>query len=299
MINSATIFLPWADNEGDGGLLFRTGVIVAMAGLAARRYWRQQQQEKREKVLDDLIAAARLERDRGKFHVLALPIEEQEILSAAETTKRIRKKTIDILKNIVFLSQRCRHYGRSDQVNAITEELYDEAYRRAEQLLLSNPTNRDDQHLFGVPISVKDCIAIKGTFASGGMACRLRMRSEHNSLVVDLLNEVGAIPLCRGNAMQLMYMIESHNRIWGRTCNPWDLSRTPGGSSGGDAALVAMDCVPLAVSTDLGGSIRVPASFCGVVGFKPTSNRVSAKGNTTPRKVPIEQSNTPFVFVSR
>ena len=100
----------------------------------------------------------------------------------------------------------------------------------------------------------------------------------------------------------------SYNYIWGRSKNPWDLKRTPGGSSGGDAALVAMGCVPLTVSSDVAGSIRIPgtllfsilvslcgkigdvniffiACFSGVVGFKPTSTRLSGKGSMKPRKV--------------
>jgi Asp-tRNA(Asn)/Glu-tRNA(Gln) amidotransferase A subunit family amidase len=277
----------------ESGLL-QTGCIVAFSFLVvARRYWQQQQnRRKREETLEDWIANARAERDGKAFHVLTLPlpaattVEHHETpFGANETTRRIGNKTLDMLKNIVFLSHRCRKYGRAEQVNAITEELYDEAYHKAQTLLSKSTTVHKNKPLYGVPISVKDCIAIQGTFATGGMACRLKKKSTHNSVVVDLLEQAGAIPLCRGNAMQLMYLLESHNRIWGRTCNPWDLSRTPGGSSGGDAALVAMDCVPLAVATDMGGSIRIPAAFCGVIGFKPTSNRVSAKGNTTPRKV--------------
>ena len=80
-------------------------------------------------------------------------------------------------------------------------------------------------------------------------------------------------------------LCETYNRFWGRSRNPWNLTRTPGGSSGGDAALVAMGCVPLAAASDVAGSIRIPACFSGVVGFKPTSTRLSGRGSMKPRKV--------------
>ena len=88
---------------------------------------------------------------------------------------------------------------------------------------------------------------------------------EKDSLIVELLRKAGAIPLVTGNTIQLMMLYDCNNRIWGRTLNPWNLNRSPGGSSGGDAALVAMGCVPLAVASDVAGSIRIPACFSGVI----------------------------------
>jgi len=81
-----------------------------------------------------------------------------------------------------------------------------------------------------------------------------------------------------------MGLSESVNRIWGRSRNPWDLDRSPGGSSGGDAALVAAGCVPLSVSADGAGSIRIPACCNGIVGFKPTPQRLTFKGCMRPKK---------------
>ena len=141
--------------------------------------------------------------------------------------------------------------------------------------------------LLGVPISVKDCIALKGALQTGGLQCRTGEvhRSSEDSLIVHVLRQAGAIPICRGNVSQVMMLPESSNNIWGTTLNPWDLSRTPGGSSGGEGALVAMKCVPLAVGSDIGGSIRIPATYCGVTGFKPTPSRLSMEGCMRPRKV--------------
>ena len=264
-------------------LLYSIAILILSYCILQWRS-RRQTQRKRQATLDQWIAKAQTERDEKSFQVLEnhlKPTAHDELLTAAETRRRIVDGTLNAQDNIVFLSKRCRECGRG-QVNAITEELYDEAYHLAGDI---SGGSVKDRPLQGVPISVKDCIAIQGTFATGGMACRLNEKSTKNSLVFDLLKDAGAIPLCRGNTMQLMYSIESVNRIWGRTSNPWDMTRTPGGSSGGDAALVAMGCVPLAIATDLGGSVRLPAAVCGVVGFKPTSTRISVKGNTSPRKV--------------
>jgi len=86
------------------------------------------------------------------------------------------------------------------------------------------------------------------------------------------------------NVMQLMMLMESNNRIWGQACNPWDVQHTPGGSSGGDATLVASCSVPLALASDVAGSIHIPACFCGVMGFKPTTRCYSFQGTMRPRK---------------
>jgi fatty acid amide hydrolase len=97
-------------------------------------------------------------------------------------------------------------------------------------------------------------------------------------VLVRVLRESGAIPMVRGNVPQLMLVPETDNRIFGCALNPYDRKRTPGGSSGGDGVLVSTGAVPLAIGTDIGGSIRIPAHNCGVVGFKPTPSRMSKKG---------------------
>jgi fatty acid amide hydrolase len=205
------------------------------------------------------------------------------MLTAAETRDQVASGKLDPSMHVVRLAKRCRRYGRGAS-NAITEELYDEAYEAAKILKSRGTKGKHAPLLLGVPISVKDCIGLKGAFSTGGLACRLAKRDEQDSLIVQLLKSSGALPLCRGNVPQILMIPESTNFIWGRSRNPWNLDRTPGGSSGGDGALVAMGCVPLAICSDVAGSIRIPAAFCGVTGFKPTSTRLSNKGNMIPRK---------------
>ncbi len=86
------------------------------------------------------------------------------------------------------------------------------------------------------------------------------------------------------NVMQLMMLMESNNCIWGQACNLWDVQCMPGGSLCGDAALVASCCVPLALASDVAGSIHIPACFCGVMGFKLTARHYSFQGNMQPCK---------------
>jgi fatty acid amide hydrolase len=87
----------------------------------------------------------------------------------------------------------------------------------------------------------------------------------------------------RSNQQHLLMMPESENNVWGIAKNPWDLSRTPGGSSGGEAALIASGCSFMGLGSDIGGSIRIPAHYCGCVGFKPTPMRMTGLGSVIPR----------------
>lgn len=268
-----------------------TAVVIVLAYIG----WKWQQVYQRRQELYWHIHKARQERQEKTFWTLENTTttttkskEEVLSLSAVELAQQIRSGKLDALEVVTLFSKQCRQYGRPEErVNAITEELYDEAYSQAQKLVQpASQKNNNYLPFLGVPISVKECYAIKGTYSTGGLACRLlRGPNQNDSLIVDIFKKAGALPICCGNTIQTMMLGESVNRIWGRSRNPWDLKRTPGGSSGGDAALVAMRCVPLAIGGDVAGSIRIPASCCGVIGFKPTSTRLSNKGCIVPRKV--------------
>jgi len=101
---------------------------------------------------------------------------------------------------------------------------------------------------------------------------------------VKLYLKAGAIPIVRGNVPQSALSLDCENMVWGYARNPHDQSRSVGGSSGGDAGLVAAKCVPFALGSDIGGSLRFPALFCGIAGFKPTQNRLTKRGNGVARK---------------
>lgn len=137
--------------------------------------------------------------------------------------------------------------------------------------------------LEGVPFSVKDSIEVQGTVCTAGtLGFRHNPPSTRDATLVALLRQAGAIPLARTNLPDLLFSFETDNLIHGRTNNPYDLARTPGGSSGGESALIAACGSPFGLGSDAFGSVRVPAHCCGIASIKPTSGRLSRRGHVPP-----------------
>jgi Asp-tRNA(Asn)/Glu-tRNA(Gln) amidotransferase A subunit family amidase len=124
--------------------------------------------------------------------------------------------------------------------------------------------------LAGVPVAVKDVVWESGIEATDGSRALVGFVPEQTATVVRRLVDAGAVVVGRTNVPEFCYRAFCANELYGATSNPWDLGRVPGGSSGGAAAAVAAGLVPLAIGTDGGGSIRIPSSFCGAAGIKPT-----------------------------
>ncbi len=133
--------------------------------------------------------------------------------------------------------------------------------------------------LHGVPLSIKSAIRVAGLHWEAGTKLRAGTVAERDAPLVTRLRQAGAIILGATNAPELLMAWETDNLLYGRTNNPWDLSRTPGGSSGGEAAAIAAGMSAGGVGSDGGGSIRVPAHFSGICGLKPTPGRVPATGH--------------------
>ncbi|XP_049638829.1 vitamin D3 hydroxylase-associated protein-like [Suncus etruscus] len=134
--------------------------------------------------------------------------------------------------------------------------------------------------LYGVPISLKDSYQCQGQVSSCGTFTLLDSPAMEDSVIVKVLKSQGAVVFAKTNIPQAMMSYNSGNPIFGNTLNPKNHKRSPGGSSSGEAALIATGASILGLGTDLGGSIRLPASFCGICGFKTTSARLSSKGVT-------------------
>lgn len=143
--------------------------------------------------------------------------------------------------------------------------------------------------LAGVPVSVKECFAVAGLVTTLGIPARRQMVDTSDAAIVTRLRQAGAVVVGKANVPQAMYLHETDNPVWGRTNHPWNPARGPGGSSGGDAALVAAGVVPLAVGTDLAGSIRQPAHACGIFGLLPRSATLGDGGafDTMPSLVAV------------
>jgi len=143
--------------------------------------------------------------------------------------------------------------------------------------------------LAGVPFSVKDSIEVEGTVCSAGtLGYRSNPRSTSDATLVARLRNAGAIPIARTNLPDLLFAFETDNLIFGRTNNPYDLSRTCGGSSGGEAALIAACGSPFGLGSDAAGSVRLPAHYCGIASIKPTSGCLPRTGHVPPASGWIE-----------
>jgi fatty acid amide hydrolase len=174
------------------------------------------------------------------------------------------------------------HIARIEQVNealnAVVVKRYDEA--RAEAGAADEKRARSEPlgPLHGVPITIKEHLDLIGTPSTFGLSSRASVLATQDNPWVARLRAAGAIILGKTNVSQLLLYHESDNPVYGRTNNPWNLERSPGGSSGGQAAIIAAGGSPLGLATDIGGSIRVPATSCGVVGMKPTAGRADDPG---------------------
>ena len=133
--------------------------------------------------------------------------------------------------------------------------------------------------LHGLPISIKSSIAVLGMRSEAGTKLRAAHVAQQDARLVERLRAAGAIVLGTTNTPEFLMAWETDNLLYGRTNNPWNLSCTAGGSSGGEAAAIASRCSAGGVGSDGGGSIRVPAHFCGISGLKPTPGRVPATGH--------------------
>ncbi len=171
---------------------------------------------------------------------------------------------------------------RNPVLNAFTMVFAEQARaaaRRADQGLKTGL-------LHGVPVTVKDSFDVAGFPTRLGSYFAPEVPAARDSAAVARLRRAGAIVLGKTNVPEYMASYETDNFLTGRTNNPWDIERTPGGSSGGEAAAIAGGCSPGGVGSDGGGSIRVPAHFCGIAGLKPTPGRISTFGHRSMLTLP-------------
>jgi fatty acid amide hydrolase len=197
--------------------------------------------------------------------------------SASQIARRIARRDVSAVE--VTRAFIARIEAVNPRLNAVVVPRFEDALKDAEAADQRQARGEPLGRLHGVPITLKECFHLAGTPSTIGLDSGERRRlAEHDGLLVARLRRAGAIVLGKTNLPQLMIWHESDNPVYGRTNNPWDFARTCGGSTGGEAAIVAARGSPLGIGNDLGGSIRVPCHFCGIHGLRPTSFRLPRVG---------------------
>jgi fatty acid amide hydrolase len=172
------------------------------------------------------------------------------------------------------------------RLNAVAVPLYDDARQQATALDDRRRSGEPAGPLDGTPFVVKEVFDVAGTPSTAGIKRLASTLATTDGPLVARLKAAGAILVAKANAAQLMLSMETSNPLYGRTANPCDLTRSPGGSSGGDAALIASGAVSFGLGTDIGGSIRIPAHVCGIAGLRPSRGRLTLEGSANPRLYP-------------
>ena len=212
------------------------------------------------------------------------------LLSAREIAAQIRRKAVSPVE--VARAHLDRIERLNPKLNAFVDyqpEAVLAQAREAEKAVLRK--NRDELGpLHGVPVSIKSSIDVAGHRSEAGTRLRAGYIAAEDAPLVARLRSAGAVILGVTNAPELLMAWETDNLLYGRTNNPWDLTRTAGGSSGGEAAAIAAGLSAGGVGSDGGGSIREPAHFCGVCGLKPTPGRIPSTGH-------FPKSGGPFALI--
>jgi Asp-tRNA(Asn)/Glu-tRNA(Gln) amidotransferase A subunit family amidase len=207
-------------------------------------------------------------------------VDDVVYISLTEMSERIRAKKLSPVELVDA------HLARITQLNpkvnafvTVDEKRAREQAKSAEAALSSSAKSNSLGPLHGVPISIKSSIDVAGLPCECGSILRKGNLPTEDAPLVKRLRAAGAVILGNTNVPEFLMAYETDNLLYGRTNNPWDLSRTPGGSSGGEAAAIASGCSAGGVGSDGGGSIRIPAHYSGICGLKPTPGRIPSTGH--------------------
>ncbi|WP_119418347.1 amidase [Desertibaculum subflavum] len=208
-------------------------------------------------------------------------MEELVRLTAREAVHRLATRQVSPLDLIDAAERRI---NETDGVlNAVPTRCFDRARAHARRLLAEGPpSDPPPGYLYGLPIAVKDLVDVEGVRTTRGSRIFKDNISAHSDISVRNLEQRGAIVIGKSNTPEFGAGAQTFNEVLGTTTNPWDTRKTCAGSSGGAAVALAAGQVWLATGSDLGGSLRTPASFCSVVGLRPSPGRVAHGPNVTP-----------------
>jgi len=208
-------------------------------------------------------------RARGALSSAGLEIN---FIPAAELARRIRAREVSPVE--VVAESLARIEQVNPRLNCFCFVYPDEATTLAEEAERALEAGARIGPLHGVPVAIKDLTPTQGKRTTMGSYAYEHWIPDRSALLVERLLAAGAIMVGKTTTPEFAYSSFTESPLWGVTRNPWDETRTPGGSSGGSGAAVASGCVPLAEGTDMGGSVRIPAAWCGLVGLKPSFGRI-------------------------
>jgi amidase len=192
--------------------------------------------------------------------------------SATQLARAIRAKEVsseDVVEAYLERIEKVNH-----KLNAVVQLTADAARAQALEADAALARGQIKGPLHGVPMTIKDNMDTAGVICTSGTRGNASFVPKRDGPVVARMRAAGAILLGKTNLPELALAFETDNLVYGRTNNPYDLSRTPGGSSGGEAAIIAAGGSPVGLGNDYGGSVRLPSHFCGIAGLKPTAGRV-------------------------
>lgn len=218
--------------------------------------------------------------DQKKFRKSSFGKDDLVSVSASQLAVWIRERSVTSEEIVRMHLEQIRDVNPS--IHAVCELAADRALKEAKEADRALIHGEVMGPLHGVPVTIKDSLNTEGIVSTGGTKGREGFIPDRDATAVGRLREAGAIVLGKTNTPELTLSYETDNAVYGRSNNPYDLDRTPGGSSGGAAAILASGGSPLDLGSDTAGSIRVPAHFCGVTGIKPTAGRVSRAGHIIP-----------------
>lgn len=201
-------------------------------------------------------------------------------ISATKLALAIRNKHVSSVEVVKAYLERIE--AVNPRINAVVQLRAEAALEEAQAYDQALARDEIKGPLHGVPFTVKDSLETAGLISTAGTLGRANFVPEQDAVSVARMKAAGGIVLGKTNLPEVLMGIESDNLVYGRTNNPYDFSRTCGGSSGGEAAIQAAGASPLGLGSDSGGSVRIPAHFCGVAGIKPTTGRVARTGQFPP-----------------
>lgn len=200
--------------------------------------------------------------------------------SATELVKEIKDKKLSSLELLEeYIDRIAKH---NPAINAIVATDYENARKRAEEADAALASGEDWGLLHGLPMTIKDNLEVAGMPCTAGAPALKAHRPKRHADVVQRLLDQGAVIFGKTNLPRYGEDIQSYNEVYGQTNNPWDFSRTPGGSSGGAAAALSAGLTGLEIGNDIGGSIRSPSHFCGIYGHKSSFGIVPDRGMIPP-----------------